>query len=98
MQEEEDPPDAEDKPVDRSLGKDALEGRFVPAGQAIIGSNESASAMYDFVPTMKLKGLEEFIDESEYYERYERVGEDAVPVHVVPASGLSVPEHLHAYG
>lgn len=71
----------------------------MPSKSAIIGSNDQASAMYDFIPTTTLKGVpEEFIDESDFYQRYESVNDDGAPVDIVPEKHLMFPNHLEAYG
>ena len=52
--------------LDRSLPKEEhmLAGRMIASEELIFGSNVDATAMYDFVPTTRLKGNEEFIEET----------------------------------
>ena len=92
-------------PVDllhRSLPKEELmlAGRMIASRELIFGSNVDATAMYDFVPTTRLKGNEEFIEETEFYDRYEGGvdASDAVPIDVRPERHLVFPALLNAYG
>ena len=53
----------------RSLPKEdhMLQGRMIASKEFIFGSNVDATAMYDFVPTTKLKGNEEFVEKASKY-------------------------------
>ena len=78
-----------------------LAGRMIASEELIFGSNVDATAMYDFVPTTRLKGNEEFIEETEFYDRYEGglvEASDAVPIDVRPERHLVFPALLNAYG
>ena len=85
----------------RSLPKEdhMLQGRMIASKEFIFGSNVDATAMYDFVPTTKLKGNEEFVEETEFYDRYESIdASSAVPIDVLPEKHLVFPALLNAYG
>ena len=78
-----------------------LAGRMIASEELIFGSNVDATAIYDFVPTTRLKGNEEFIEETEFYDRYEGglvEASDAVPIDVRPERHLVFPALLNAYG
>nr|CAD7404094.1 unnamed protein product [Timema cristinae] len=53
----------------------------------------SASALYEFVPATKLKGMEDFVLESEHYAYYKK--DTDFPVHVEKEKKLNFPDHLH---
>ncbi|CAG2062257.1 unnamed protein product [Timema podura] len=53
----------------------------------------SASALYEFVPATKLKGMEDFVLESEHYAYYKK--DTDFPVHVEKEQKLNFPDHLH---
>lgn len=85
----------------RSLPKEdhMLQGRMIASKELIFGSNVDATAMYDFVPTTKLKGNEDFVEETEFYERYESIDtSSSVPIDVLPEKHLVFPALLNAYG
>ena len=89
--------------LDRSLPKEEhmLAGRMIASEELIFGSNVDATAIYDFVPTTRLKGNEEFVEETEFYDRYEGGfvdASDAVPIDVRPEKHLVFPALLNAYG
>ena len=60
----------EDLEPDYSLNAESATGRYIDADEKVIG--DAAASMYDFVPTNKLKGMEDFVEESEYYDYYQK--------------------------
>lgn len=100
-QEDEGEDDVAKPDLDRSLPKEEhmLQGRMIASKELIFGTNVDATAMYDFVPTTKLKGNEEFVEETEFYDRYESIDtSSAVPIDVLPEKHLVFPALLNAYG
>ena len=57
--------------------------------------SENSSQLYQFMPTAKLKGMEEFVEESEYYDSYVKV--DKHSVRSTPFTRFNFPKHLHCY-
>ena len=53
-----------------SLNAELASNRYIDADEKLIG--DTATSMYDFVPTSKLKGMEDFVEESEYYQHYQK--------------------------
>ncbi|XP_075233973.1 5-methylcytosine rRNA methyltransferase l(2)10685 isoform X2 [Lycorma delicatula] len=58
-------------------------------------SGLSTTALYDFIPTSKLKGREDWVSESEHYSYYEKYLK--VPIDVAHEDDLNFPEHLQVY-
>ena len=61
----------------------------------------ASASMYDFVPSTKIKGMEDFIEESEYYKYSEFKGHSgtntAVPVEMRENKLIKFPAHIEAY-
>ncbi|XP_044737838.1 5-methylcytosine rRNA methyltransferase NSUN4 [Chrysoperla carnea] len=55
----------------------------------------SGSALYEYIPATKLKGMEDWILESDHYRYYETSSEFSVKI--VKENKLNFPEHLHIY-
>ena len=59
----------------------------------------ASASMYDFVPSTKIKGMEDFVEDSEYYDKFNnRKGPNtAMPVEIKEHSLITFPTHLEAY-
>ena len=61
----------------------------------------ASASMYDFVPSTKIKGMEDFIEESDYYKYSEFKGhggpKTAVPVEMREHNMITFPTHIEAY-
>jgi len=68
--------------------------RLIDPDERVLSGGE-ADAMYDFVPTSRLKGTDDFVEESEYYEHYEKV--KSAPMKIESESLLNFPAHLHVF-
>ena len=81
---------------ERSMPKDeeTLRGRIVKPEEQILGEGGSTS-LQEFVPTKKLIGMEDFVEESAFYESYDKI--DSVPVKQVEIEKLTVPRALNAF-
>lgn len=66
------------------------ESRLIYANQGI-----SSEALYQYIPATKIKGLDEWIPESQHYSYYTK-GQD-FPLTVEPETEFSFPEHLKVY-
>jgi len=53
--------------------------------------------MYKFMPTAKLKGMEEFVEEAEYYDTYTKVEKDKDHIKQRPFTKLHFPPHLKCF-
>ncbi|XP_031850578.2 5-methylcytosine rRNA methyltransferase l(2)10685 [Nomia melanderi] len=61
----------------------------------LIQSSSDQSMLYEYVPATKLKGLNDYVLESDYYNFYNK-GAD-FKINIVEESTLPFPEHLHVY-
>lgn len=55
----------------------------------------TASALYEYIPATKIKGMEDWVLESDHYKYYENTSEFPVKIH--EEVKLNFPEHLHIY-
>ena len=55
----------------------------------------NAVSMYNFMPTKELKGMEEFVEESQYYESYTKVEAEFIKLRPHPV--LQFPAHLRCF-
>jgi len=78
-EEPEDLPVVEEEVVNVSLGPDQAQHRIINPEERSMGGG-STSALYDFVPTTELKGMEEFVEEADYYKYYKRMDQDDVRI------------------
>lgn len=84
----------EEKPVIESLDPDQAPQRLINPEERTMGGG-STSALYDFVPTTELKGMEEFVEEADYYDFYKKMNQN--DVRIVPEHRLSWPKTLSVY-
>jgi hypothetical protein len=83
-------------PADQNVLKD----RFIKPSQDSIASSTddgtAAATMFSFVASADLKGMEDYIEEEDYYKSYKKVA--GVPMPVVPERlPFAYPEHLDAF-
>ena len=78
-------------PKDESV----LKGRLIKPDDMIAAGQNPADSLFDFVPSDTLKGLDEFVEESEYYKTYHQL--DSVPLPVVQETNLKYPKHLDVF-
>ena len=62
----------------------------------------ASASMYDFVPSAMVKGMEDFVEESDYYDMHERLSieqgkKDTVPIETKVNKLINFPEYLEAY-
>lgn len=82
-----------DHDTDYSLKPDMAAERYIDPDEKVIG--DMSTSMYDFVPTSSLKGMEDFVEEQDYYDYYQTVERDSVPIQV--SSDISIPKHLQIF-
>lgn len=79
------------KTLDQALAEAAIdESRIIDPSMGI-----ASESLYQFLPTTKLKGLDEFVLESQHYSYYSK-GQD-FPILIEPESELQYPEHLKVF-
>lgn len=62
-----------------------------------LGGPDSASALYDFVPATRLKGMEDYVPESHHYSYYKTDGDFSESVQTEMEDRLIFPEALRVY-
>lgn len=55
----------------------------------------SATTMYEFIPATKIKGLENWVDESKYYDYYKKTLD--FPIEIEEETELNFPKNLNVY-
>ena len=92
---------ADDK-VDYSMSPEDVNGRIILPEGAILGGGpgqikklSKSSSMFLHVPSTKLKGMEDFVEESEYYESYQKVA--GIPIEIKKHPFIEWPDRLEAF-
>jgi hypothetical protein len=80
-----------------SMEKDSVEseGRLVKPSDQVLSGKNPAAAMLDFIPSKALKGMEDIVEEEEYYEKYTKITD--VFIDKIPERKLDFPSHLDAF-
>lgn len=61
----------------------------------IIDAENSTSGLYEFIPSTKLKGMEDWVLESDHYKYYSKTTE--FPLNIEIEEDLEISENLHMY-
>ena len=77
----------------KSLDPVEANDRLIKPDNNVLGGN--SVSMYQFMPTVELKGMEEFVEESQYYESYTKVDKDFIKFRPFPK--FNFPKHLHCF-
>ena len=88
-----------------SMSPEMASKRIINPQEMILGERgneiDAASAsMYDFVPSTKVKGMEDFIEDSAYYSVYETSNnqqKESMPLEVKAHELINFPKYLDAY-
>ena len=83
-------PDEEVPEPSYSLDVERARERYIDREQTSVG--ETSSFLHDHVPTSALKGMDDFVEESEYYKVYQMVKKDTISVK--PCDKLVFPNNL----
>ncbi len=71
--------------------------RVITPDQRVLGGRNEAAVLLDYVPATGLRGMEDVVDESEYYDYYRKV-DDLGMFEIRPDKNrLSFPQHLHPF-
>ena len=76
-----------------SMDAELAKKRLISPSEQVLG-NAEALALYDFVPTKNIKGMEDFVEEIDYYESYQKL--DDIPI-LIQRPSIDVPKHLDAF-
>jgi len=79
----------------KSLDPNEADDRLIKPDKNVLGG--SSMSMYKFMPTAKLKGMEEFVEEAEYYDTYTKVEKDKDHIKQRPFTKLHFPPHLKCF-
>ena len=96
-----DPEEAEE--VIKSMDPGEAKSRIISSEELLIsgggpGLPAASVTMYDHVPPDTLIGMDDFIEESEYYSRYQKViDDDLIPVKVVKEEVKQFPSNMDAW-
>ena len=77
----------------KSLDPTEADERLIKPDKNVLGG--SSMSMYKFMPTAKLKGMEEFVEEAEYYDTYTKVEKEHIKQR--PFTKLNFPPHLKCF-
>ena len=77
----------------KSLDPGEADDRLIKPDKSVLGKD--MVSMYKFMPTAKLKGMEEFVEESQYYDSYEQVDKDFIKIRPFPK--FHFPPHLRCF-
>ena len=83
----------EEEEIFKSLDPDEAPSRLIKPDKNLLSGN--SVTMYNFMPTAKLKGMEDFVEESQYYESYEKI--DTNFIKFKPYPKLNFPDHLRCF-
>ncbi|XP_053674923.1 5-methylcytosine rRNA methyltransferase NSUN4 [Anopheles nili] len=88
---------ATEKAVDfkKSLDKSLKDDSEIDYQRLVDPTVGSAAALHEFVPATKLKGMEDYVFESEHYKYYSNTTD--FPLNIVMEDSFSIPETLNLY-
>lgn len=76
---------------------EADRGEYDPeTANRIVDSAYGTAGLYEYIPATKLKGMEDWVFESDHYKYY-KAEDSEFPVEVETEGAITVPEHLHLY-
>uniref|UniRef100_A0A1L8DSR0 NOL1/NOP2/Sun domain family member 4 n=1 Tax=Nyssomyia neivai TaxID=330878 RepID=A0A1L8DSR0_9DIPT len=77
-------------------GDDIMEEEPLSRDRRIIDPEAGEGLLEDFMPATKMKGLEDWVFESDHYKYYDRNAAD-FPLKIEPEASLHFPDNLHIY-
>ena len=80
----------------KSMSKEEAQNRLIDPENIVIGGKTSAS-MYEFMPSEKSTGMEDFIEERDYFEKYQAAKKAEIPFDIIQESFVEYPEKLDAF-
>jgi len=76
-----------------SLSPSEAEKRLIMPHDNVVGGG--SMALHQYMPTKELKGMEEFVEEAQYYQNYKKVASRAITIK--PFLRLHFPSHLRCF-
>lgn len=83
------------KPVDYKQSLDQTLKQNTELQHERLISKDNVGALYDFIPTTKIKGMEDFVFESDHYRYYSNQAD--FPLEFAKDTEFHYPENLHVY-
>lgn len=62
----------------------------------IVDSSYGTAGLYEYIPATKLKGMEDWVFESDHYKYY-KAEDSEFPIEIETEREVTIPEHLHLY-
>lgn len=62
----------------------------------IVDSSYGTASLYEYIPATKLKGMEDWVFESDHYKYY-KAEDSEFPIEIETEMDVTIPEHLHLY-
>lgn len=90
------PPDLSDPPAQEdvtSLSMSEATTRLIRPEENVLGG--WSMALHQFVPTKEVKGMDDFVEEAQYYQSYKKVAKQAISIK--PFLRLHFPSHLRCF-
>ena len=78
-----------------SMSKEDAKDRLIDPENIVMGGKESIQ-MYEFVPSKESLGLEDFVEEQDYYEKYSQT-KSSTRFETVPEGVYEFPDKLEAF-
>ena len=86
-------PKPETVDLDVSLNPEFAAQRYIDPESLVVG--DGSTSMYDFVPTSRLKGMEDFVEDADYYDHYQPMGSNTIPIQI--CDNIFFPKHLQIF-
>lgn len=80
---------------EHSLQSKLLKAQIDYSRQIDSNAGLNSASLYEFIPSTKLKGREDWVPESKHFSYYNSA--DDFPVEIIPENKLNFPEHLQVY-
>ena len=78
------------------MSKEDAKDRLIDPENIIMGGKESIQ-MYEFVPSKESLGLEDFVEEQDYYEKYSQSQNSNSKFEKIPEGVYEFPDKLEAF-
>ena len=79
-----------------SMSKEDAKDRLIDPENIVMGGKESIQ-MYEFVPSKESLGLEDFVEEQDYYEKYSQSQNSNSKFEKIPEGVYEFPDKLEAF-
>lgn len=78
-------------------GESSDRGEYDPeTANRIVDSAYGTAGLYEYIPATKLKGMEDWVFESDHYKYY-KAEDSEFPIEIETETEITIPEHMHLY-